>query len=112
VATNSLSQDTFSQDTFILDLIITGEWILEKSPSAEALCATFPSQPITDIYLTTIDLSFWDSSLPITLLQLAAWCEKHKIKLHLEKCPQELQQLLQLAQAIPPYYLGRCVCSH
>jgi phospholipid/cholesterol/gamma-HCH transport system permease protein len=98
-----IRQDSLISDPVIVDLTITGEWVMGKSPSCENLCANLPTESIHTIYLTTIDLRFWDSSLPTTLLQLARWCEKNKITLHTEKLPAELQQLLNLATAIPPY---------
>lgn len=83
-------------------LHLCGNWQLGHTPDGESLCAAIPSDSKT-ITLITDELKHWDSSLAVALLQLARWCEQQQISLDTSATPETLQQLLNLATAIPAY---------
>jgi phospholipid/cholesterol/gamma-HCH transport system permease protein len=84
------------------EIFLAGNWHLGETPPASELIAALPA-PCRGITLNTHELEHWDSSLAVTLLQLARWCEQHDIPFSLEQTPDALQQLLNLATSIPPY---------
>lgn len=84
------------------ELFLAGNWHLGNTPPASELIAAVPSS-CREITLNTRELEHWDSSLAVTLLQLARWCEQQGIQLVVDKTPDGLQQLLNLATSIPPY---------
>jgi phospholipid/cholesterol/gamma-HCH transport system permease protein len=88
-----------------LQLHLCGDWQLGHTPDSETLIAAIPAD-CNGITLTTNELRHWDSSLAVTLLQLARWCEQKQIALDTSATPETLQQLLNLATAIPPYQPG------
>ncbi|MGP1834124.1 MlaE family ABC transporter permease [Shewanella frigidimarina] len=83
-------------------LNLAGDWQLGQAPLGADICAELPSN-CQSITLITTELSHWDSSLAIALLQLSRWCEQKKIPLDTQQTPQGLQQLLQLATDVPVY---------
>jgi phospholipid/cholesterol/gamma-HCH transport system permease protein len=83
-------------------LHLTGDWQLGQAPLGADICATLPSA-CHSVTLITTELSHWDSSLAIALLQLSRWCEQQQIALNVKDTPQGLQQLLQLATDVPVY---------
>lgn len=85
-----------------VQLHLSGNWQLGKAPEGESLCAAIPPgcQQITVI---SDQLQQWDSSLAAALLQVARQCEQQQITLDTRQTPEALQQLLQLATAIPSY---------
>ena len=85
-----------------VQLHLCGDWQLGHTPDGEILCAAIPADSKT-ITLITDELKQWDSSLAVTLLQLARWCEQQQISLDTSATPETLQQLLNLATAIPAY---------
>ena len=85
-----------------VNLHLCGDWHLGKAPAGETLCEALPDN-CTGISLITHELHHWDSSLTIALLQLARWCDQQQIALDTRAAPDALQQLLQLALAIPAY---------
>lgn len=84
------------------DLSLAGDWQLGQAPLGADICAALPTTCHT-VRLVTTELSQWDSSLAIALLQLSRWCEQQKITLNIQDTPQGLQQLLQLATDVPVY---------
>ncbi|MGV8835842.1 MlaE family ABC transporter permease [Cellvibrio sp.] len=85
-----------------VQLLLCGNWQLGHTPDSETLIAAIPAD-CNSIALATNELQHWDSSLAVTLLQLARWCEQKQIALDTSATPETLQQLLNLATAIPPY---------
>lgn len=92
-------------------LQLCGNWQLGQAPEGDSLCAAVPSG-CKHISLAGEQLQHWDSSLPAALLQLAQWCEQQEITLDASTGPQTLQQLLQLARAIPRYQAATNSSSH
>lgn len=84
------------------NLFVCGDWHLGKTPDGAALCAEIPAN-ITELQLTITELGQWDSSLAITLLHIANWCDTKKITFNTQAAPQGLQQLLRLATDVPAY---------
>lgn len=83
-------------------LHICDQWQLGHTPEGSSLCAAIPAG-CKSLILITDQLTHWDSSLAIALLQLARWCDQQKIALDTSKTPDALQHLLALATAIPIY---------
>lgn len=81
---------------------ISGQWKLGTAPEGDSISTAIP-EGCTDVELNTSDLESWDSSLAITLLQLARWCDKNDVKLHNDNTPEGLQKLLNLATSVPVY---------
>ncbi|MDO8342757.1 MAG: ABC transporter permease [Cellvibrio sp.] len=88
-----------------VQLHLCGEWQLGHTPDGESLYADIPAE-CKSITLITDELKHWDSSLAVVLLQLARWCEQKQITLDASNTPETLQQLLNLATAIPVYQPG------
>lgn len=96
--------ENFRIDPQATDCIIhlCEDWQLGQAPDGESLCSSIPSAT-KKISLLCEELGSWDSSLAIALLQLARWCDHHKINFDASKAPSDLQQLLNLATAVPAY---------
>lgn len=97
--------DTANQPTTYVQLHLCGDWQLGNTPDGESLCAAVPNNTET-IMVMADELKQWDSSLAVVLLQLARWCEQKQITLDTRATPETLQQLLDLATAIPAYQPG------
>jgi phospholipid/cholesterol/gamma-HCH transport system permease protein len=93
---------TANQPTTNVQLHLCGDWQLGNTPEGASLCAAIPEN-CKVITLLTDELKQWDSSLAVALLQLARWCEQRQITLDTHATPETLQQLLNLATAIPAY---------
>ncbi len=85
-----------------VQLHLCGDWQLGQTPDGESLCKAIPPG-CKNLSLVSDQLQRWDSSLTAALLQLARWCEQQEIQLDTTATPEALQQLLQLATAIPRY---------
>jgi len=83
-------------------LHLCGNWQLGHTPDGASICAAIPANCET-ITLVTGELKQWDSSLAVALLQLTRWCEQQQIALDTHSSAETLQQLLNLATAIPAY---------
>lgn len=94
-----------SGNSLKVQLHLCGEWQLGHTPDGESLYADIPAD-CKSINLITDELEHWDSSLAVALLQLARWCEQKQIALDTSNTPETLQQLLNLATAIPVYQPG------
>ena len=70
-----------------VQLHLCGDWQLGHTPDGESLCAAIPADSKT-ITLITDELKQWDSSLAVTLLQLARWCEQQQISLDTSATPE------------------------
>lgn len=90
-----------TQDTKT-SLFLSGNWHLGKTPEGVALSGSIPPAT-TEIHLITTDLGQWDSSLAISMLQLARWCDAKKIRFVTAAAPQGLQHLIRLATDVPAY---------
>lgn len=93
------------KQTAQIQLHLCGDWQLGQTPDGASLCAAIPAN-CKAITLSTGELKQWDSSLVVALLQLTRWCEQKQITLDTSATPETLQQLLNLATAIPPYQPG------
>ncbi len=85
-----------------VQLHLCGDWQLGQTPDGASLCAAIPAH-CKAIALVTGELTQWDSSLAVALLQLTRWCDQHQIALDISTTSETLQQLLKLATAIPAY---------
>jgi len=94
--------DPANQTTATAQLHLCGDWQLGHTPEGESLCAAIPANCKT-VILDTEELTQWDSSLAVALLQLARWCDQQQVQLDTSAAPEALQQLLTLATAIPVY---------
>lgn len=94
--------DSADQQPTQIQLYLYGDWQLGNTPEGASLCAAIPAN-CKIITLHTDELKQWDSSLAVALLQLARWCEQRQITLDANATPETLQQLLNLATAIPAY---------
>jgi phospholipid/cholesterol/gamma-HCH transport system permease protein len=91
-----------AMDTHV-NLHLCGRWRLGNAPEGATLYGALPDNS-TSVTLITHELEHWDSSLMIALLQLARWCDQQHIALD-TTAPDSLQQLLNLATAIPVYQM-------
>lgn len=83
-------------------LYLCGDWQLGNTPGGAELCAAIP--PLcADLSLDTTTLGHWDSSLAVSLLQLARWCDTRHISLNTQSTSEGLQQLLELATGVAVY---------
>lgn len=85
-----------------VELHLSGNWQLGEAPEGESLCTAIPPE-CKHITVISDKLQHWDSSLAAALLQVARQCEQQQITLDTSQTPEALQQLLQLATAIPSY---------
>jgi len=81
---------------------LCGDWQLGQAPDGASVCASIPATS-TEVSIQCEELGTWDSSLAIALLQLARWCDNKKIIVDTSAAPENLQQLLNLATAVPAY---------
>lgn len=86
----------------LITLQLRGDWQLGKTPDSDELAQAIPAG-CRQIVLDTRQLGHWDSSLAISLLQLARWCDQQQVRLDTSALPDALQQLFTLATSIPPY---------
>jgi phospholipid/cholesterol/gamma-HCH transport system permease protein len=98
----STAQFHIEQHQDICLLHITGYWKLGQAPGGDVIYSAIPAST-TRLRVITHDLTSWDSSLAIALMQLAHWCDKQKIQLDTSSVPDGLQQLLKLASGVPTY---------
>ncbi len=89
-------------NTSTCKLYLSGDWQLGKAPSSASICAAIPSS-CKQLAISTTELGTWDSSLAIELLQLIRWCADKQIDLDTSSAAEGVQQLLNLATAIPSY---------
>lgn len=94
--------DSATTQTTQIQLHLCGDWRLGHTPDGASLCAAIPADCKT-ITLITSELKQWDSSLAVALLQLTRWCDQQQIALDTHSSAETLQQLLNLATAIPAY---------
>lgn len=94
--------ETADPQVLVVQLHLSGDWLLGSTPEGSSLSDAIPAGSKT-ITLVTSELKQWDSSLAVALLQFARWCEKQQIALDTSAAPETLQQLLNLATAIPAY---------
>jgi len=83
-------------------LSLSGEWQLGETPDAETIYKDIPADT-TALNINTNELGEWDSSLAISLLQIAHWCKTKNINFNIQDTPEGLQKLLRLATDIPVY---------
>lgn len=83
-------------------LIVSGDWHLGKTPDGAAITKDIPDST-TELELHTQELGQWDSSLAITLLNVARWSQEKNITFNTSAAPQGLQHLLRLATDVPAY---------
>ncbi|HTV61104.1 MAG TPA: ABC transporter permease [Verrucomicrobiae bacterium] len=79
-------------------LSVGGTWRLTESfPQIEEV---MPKEIGGDeIRVIPIDLIEWDSSLPLFLLRVRAWCNQHAAKMNIAGLPDSLKQLFQIILA-------------
>ncbi len=94
-----------------VQLHLCGSWLLGHTPEGASLYEAIPVNCKT-ITLDTRELTQWDSSLAIALLQLARWCDQQHIALDTSAAPEALQQLLTLATTIPAYQANTSNIRH
>jgi phospholipid/cholesterol/gamma-HCH transport system permease protein len=90
-----------TQDTHC-SIFVCGDWHLGSTPDGTELTKDIPPSS-TEIEVISTELGQWDSSLAITLLHVARWCQDKKITFNTHAVPQGLQQLLRLATDVPSY---------
>lgn len=91
-----------NSDTSPAVLSLSGEWQLQHTPDGAAVCAAIPENTRT-LSVDTRELTAWDSSLVIVLLEVQRFCEANSIELDLSATPGGLQQLLALAGGVPAF---------
>ena len=98
----SNAQFHIEQDQDMCLVHIAGDWKLGQAPDGDLICAAIPTSS-AQVRVLAQNLESWDSSLAIVIMQLAHWCDQHKIRLDTSITPDGLQQLLTLARGIPAY---------
>lgn len=86
----------------ICQVHLSGNWLLGQVPDGASLCADIPAEA-QEVQLNCEKLGTWDSSLAMALLQLARWCDNRQVVLNTSAAPTNLQQLLNLATAVPAF---------
>jgi phospholipid/cholesterol/gamma-HCH transport system permease protein len=87
----------------ILAIHLAGKWQLGKDvPSAEDVRAELTAHPTSKgIVFNTDALSFWDSSMLTFLVEILKLSVKEGIKIDKDGLPSGVQQLIDLATAVP-----------
>lgn len=87
----------------VLAIQLSGKWQLgRKIPSAESVQEKLQGPPaIKSIVFDTEALSFWDSSILTFLVDTIKLAEKEGIEIEKEGLPAGVQQLIDLATAVP-----------
>ncbi len=83
-------------------LILSGDWHLGKTPDGETLTKNIPATT-KHLDLITKELGRWDSSLAVSLLEVARWSKLQHVTFNTQNAPQGLQQLIRLATDVPAY---------
>lgn len=83
-------------------LHIGGDWQLGQAPDGDTVCNDLP-KTAKIIAIDSEQLGNWDSSLLVTLLHIARWCDKHKVAFDASATPESLQALLDLSTSVPAY---------
>lgn len=93
--TDSKAKVVFKQSADAICLSIGGTWRLtEPFPVLEE---AMPKEVKTsEITVVSEDLADWDSSLPLFLLRVRAWCNQRKIKMNLRELPEGVKGLFDL----------------
>lgn len=78
-------------------LSIGGTWRLtEPFPHLDEILPRETRE--SEIRVVPRDLTEWDSSLPLFLLRVQAWCNRHSTKLDITALPDTLRQLFQIIE--------------
>ena len=102
ILTTPLAEFIAGADADTQTLLIRGEWRLGNAPQGDQLSVLVP-KGCQRLELDSHDLTTWDSSLAIALLQVARNCQRNNIQFSYNQSPPALQQLLKLALDVPEY---------
>ncbi len=95
----SKAKAVFEQSAGAALLAIGGTWRLtEPFPQLDEV---IPGEKTGGLEIRVVarDLTEWDSSLPLFLLRVRAWCSRHGIKMNIAALPDTLKRLFQLIAA-------------
>ncbi len=82
---------------------LAGDWELEQPPPRfDRLIEDRPdAEAVQVVRFDATELGTWDSSLLTFLLQTVTYCEAHNLAFEAESLPEDIANLLELAQAVP-----------
>ena len=83
-------------------LFLSDDWQLGETPDVDSIHSDISNETKT-LKVNTDELGQWDSSLAVTLLHLARWCQQKNIQFDTSNAPEGLQKLLRLATDVPTY---------
>ena len=93
--TEPKARAAFEESSGAPQLSIGGIWRLtEPFPHVDEILPRETHE--SEIRVVPKELTGWDSSLPLFLLRVRAWCRSRKIKLNIAALPETLKQLFQL----------------
>ncbi len=95
-------------DSNTLEIILMANWSLrDGAPSAERLRQELASHPqLKQVRIINQPVSSWDTSLPVFINRLIGVCAEAGLPLDSTDLPDGVQQLLNMAKAIPPVALS------
>lgn len=82
---------------------LTGSWSREAAvvPAERVLADLGAAKSLKRVSLRAHELARWDSRLPAYLLRITDYCRTRKIEVDASDLPEGVQQLLELARAVP-----------
>jgi phospholipid/cholesterol/gamma-HCH transport system permease protein len=91
-------------DSTTLEIILMADWHLRDGPPSAGLLeqalAEFPQ--LKQVRLINRPVTSWDTSLPVFITRLTRFCAEAGLPLDSTDLPDGVQQLLNMANAIPP----------
>lgn len=104
---NPRLQFRFADDD-TLEIVLLSDWRLSdgitSTESVEQQLATRPG--IRKIRIADNQVKYWDTSLPVFITRLSAYCEKSGLALDTNGVPDGVQQLLDMAKVVPAAKVG------
>ncbi len=87
----------------ILTLRLLGNWLLrEEAPSADDAQRRIKEHlPVSSLAFEASDLSGWDSSLLVFLVNISRYCSQNDISFDSSGLPEGIRRLITLATAVP-----------
>lgn len=90
-------------DDMTVNINFSGHWTAygKLEIPIEQLLKTLSSRKPQKIVLNAFNVERWDSRLPVYILNIFEYCEEQKITVESQDLPNSIQNLLQLACAVP-----------